>query len=284
MKQQYKTFAYLTSSFFTSLLILWSCNDDGSSEFELTAELTYATNYVDLEAISLNTIMLVDEFLRDSTLKADGQSFLYGDIMGEMSSNELTITYGKAGVGSSNPDGIMRSGKINVSFTGGQYQTTGSTTTISFDQFHFQTKPVSGTLLMLNNGLLPNGQEFEILLDSLTLDSNSLSFTRFLLHDSPFSPVESLDRTIVVSTVSTAHFFDNETQIHSLILLQDPMTLSDDCQFKISKGMVEVLPDSTLAGTNKLVVDYIEESGCANLIRCYSEDKDGYFFLPKRGF
>lgn len=263
---------------------LVGCDSDGSSEFELTVESTYVSNLVELEAISLNTIMLVDEFMRDTTLQSNGSTTLYNDIIGEFTANELTITFGKAGAGTTNPDGILRSGKINATFHLGPYQASGTEVTIDFNSFRMKNKPMSGQLRLTNNGLLPNGHEFDVQLDSLTLDSNMLSYNRYLRHLTAFTPLLPLERSVSISTLSAANYYDQQNQMRSLLSLQTPITWDESCTYKVTGGLMDVLPDSTLAGTDKIVIDYIEDSDCANLVRGYSEEKDQYFFLPKRGF
>ncbi len=278
-----KTIINIAKSFvFIPFLI--GCETDGSSELELTVESGYVSNIVDIESITSNTIMLIDEFMRDSTIQATGTSTLYNDIIGELSTNNLTITYGKQGAGTTNPDGTFRRGKITASFQSGQYQTTGSVVDVNFSEFRIQNKRMNGSLRLTNKGLLPNGHEFEIELDSLSLDSNHLSYKRYLIHSTPFTPLVPLERIVLINSIDTGKYYDHQTGMQSSLLLITPISWDETCQYRITDGVMDVVPDSTLAGTDKIIIDYIGDSDCANLVRGYSEAKDQYFFLPKRGF
>lgn len=266
-----------------SCLCLSSCEGDfGTTDF--TEESTFVEAYMDAESIIINTLILIDEIYRDSIFISNDTTILYDEIKAVSSTNGITIYYGLQGGGSTFPDGILRSGHINVSVSNGNYEDAGSVGTVDFNNFSYKTNACVGSVEFENIGALSTGYEFKYATNGFEINSNSLVLDRSLLFVSDFLPLAKNSRQITITSNDTTRFTHNEKGVSADIIMVSPLEYEDVCEYGITSGELEVYVDSPLSETSILTVDFLGENDCANLIRGYSFEKGEFFFIAKRGF
>ena len=152
-------------------------------------------------------------------------------------------------------DGKYRRGKILVSYTG-RYRDSGSTHTISFDNYYVNSYKVDGTQTVINNGFNNAGNiAFSIQVNSTITDTTGSTLTYTSLRKREWVSGESTDgllgwRDDVYSITGTAsgtafsggHFAANITS---------PLIVALNCRW-VEKGAIEFKPDGKLTRT----IDY----------------------------
>ena len=152
-------------------------------------------------------------------------------------------------------DGKYRRGKILVAYTG-RYRDSGSTHTISFDNYYVNNYKVDGTQTVINNGFNTAGNiTFSIQVNSTITDTtgNTLTYTSLRTREWVAGEttggllgwpddVYSITGTASGTAFSGGHFSANITS---------PLIVALNCRW-VEKGTIEFKPDGKLTRT----IDY----------------------------
>jgi hypothetical protein len=283
-----KSFAKIKHSTFLliGMVFFSACSDD--EEVTFNTENTFMNPYIALESSVIHQAMLIDEILRDNSFQQTDSTVIEQEIIAVQTGNTLRITYGASGMGTTKPDGIMRSGALMVNFQG-DYGTSGSIYSVSYENIKIQSKTLSGGFDVENTGLNSEGkQSFQMHIDSLIyMGDNSLSTSgRTITWISDFDlQIPKGNRIIQINDQAAVYYNGHNNNTAQVSFPPgDHLEYNDTCMYKITRGIIHMDLANRLSASDEFTLDMVEESVCSSLIRIYSPGKEEFFFLPKEGF
>ncbi|MCC5916139.1 MAG: hypothetical protein JJU02_02305 [Cryomorphaceae bacterium] len=262
----------------------------GDSEFSYDRENAFVAPYLKIEAAMIHQVMLFDAIMRDSLFQQTGTTRIYNDIHAQQSGDTLSISYGQAGVGSTNPDGVNRRGGFIIA-TNGDYDNLGSEFTFIYKNLRIEDKLITGGFTMENMGLDSlNKEYFSIITDSIFYDGDNKYFTStrevHWMSDFDLSTPKG-NREVFFMDPGVIYYngFTNNGAVVSC-MGEDVIVFDETCTYRVVNGIYTFVNNRSQSGSDEFTADMIEESDCSSIIRIqtFNPNKGSFFFLPKEGF
>lgn len=153
-----KSTAIITAGLCTCLLVVASCRKERQ---ELDSDTASAAEYAVADAAFADVANIADEAYsgnldtyRTSEGGVQGTLSACADLTIDTLARSMVIDFGT--VNCECADGVFRRGKILVSWTGA-YRDSGSSHTITFDDYFVNSNQILGTKTVVNNGINTNG-------------------------------------------------------------------------------------------------------------------------------
>ncbi len=147
-------------------------NDTSDDDFQTTAEDIGQSESAASDVDNITSqVARVGTFNPDTQQPAFDQFSLHTCATVTHDSINHTIVY-DFGTGCTGADGKIRSGKINVAYTGTGYFDAGSSWVVTFDNFYVSSRHLEGTRSVVNNGLNSSGNM------TWTIDAQNMRMTR----------------------------------------------------------------------------------------------------------
>lgn len=153
-----KSTAFITAGLCTCLLVVASCRKERQ---ELDSDTASAAEYAVADAAFADVANIADEAYsgnldtyRTSEGGVQGTLSACADLTIDTLARSMVIDFGT--VNCECADGVFRRGKILVSWTGA-YRDSGSSHTITFDDYFVNSNQILGTKTVVNNGINTNG-------------------------------------------------------------------------------------------------------------------------------
>ena len=247
----------LKFSVLSSLLLFASCEGEEFGESFLEIEKDLSEHYLDSEAALTNVYDIVDVVARTAALDNGDTLKLFGADV-HKSGNQLFINYGNGEVG---PDGLTRSGKIQVLETG-DYQQPGGEVEISFDEYIVENKAVEGTLNVLNHG----NDSLSMLVTSFSVGGEfNLNSNKNISWEQGFDTEDEQDDRYRLSGQGVGADASNNTLTADI---SEQLVFDRTCEHKLVSGVMDLSIDlDSVETTSTGMLDFLANDACENLVR-----------------
>ncbi len=246
---------YLAVMLAASALTLTSCEDELLGGFS-EAETAMSDRYLAAEAALSNIYRIVDNTMRDSTLRATDTSMVFGAKV-IRTGNTILIDFKPGVIGL---DGRTRSGSIMVTETN-DYRQAGGVLAVDLSSYVIDNFHASGIMGVENFG----SDSLKLNVSRLAVvDSFELDGSKTLIWMAGFKTATTDDDAYKIKGMATGKQLNNT--LNSSILV--PMVIDNSCQYRLLEGLVDMqFAMDTASAQTSGSIDFIKADGCENLAR-----------------